>query len=88
MHATTEETWEAEFSVWSIPRLYNEEQWDKSVSHGQKSHGDTLVVSQQAQLVIGHGNGSRGISSLEAATKQQPVKKEEMRRLSVCYSDL
>jgi hypothetical protein len=56
MHATTEEMWEAEYSVWSIPRLYNEDHWDKSVSLGQKSQGDTLVVSQQAQLVIGHGH--------------------------------
>jgi hypothetical protein len=54
MHATIEEPWEV-FSVWFMPRLYNEDQWDKLVSHMY------LVVSQQAQLVVGHEHVSRGI---------------------------
>jgi hypothetical protein len=32
MHTTTEESWEAVFSVWPIPRPFNEDQRDKLVS--------------------------------------------------------
>jgi hypothetical protein len=32
-HAKTEKEWEAVFSVWSMPRLYDEDQYDKLVRY-------------------------------------------------------
>jgi hypothetical protein len=36
-HATTEELWRAVFSVWSVPRLYNEDKREKLLSWTSKS---------------------------------------------------
>jgi hypothetical protein len=33
MHATVEELLEAVFSMWSVPRLYNENLWANYLSH-------------------------------------------------------
>jgi hypothetical protein len=47
LHATVEELLEEVFSMQSMPRLRDEDQWDQFIS--QK-----LAVSHQSQLLAGH----------------------------------
>jgi hypothetical protein len=56
MHATMEELLDVVFSMWSVPRLYNDKR-EKLVSHDSEVMSCETVASWQ-----GHEHGSRGIS--------------------------
>jgi hypothetical protein len=68
---TIEELWKALFFAWSVPRLYNKDQWDGLFV---SSHNWWLAMNMEAEES----------PLLKAATKKQPVKTEQTKNITSC----